>query len=52
MFRQMLRAKIHRATVTESSNKQVDNDEELLAAAGILPGEAIVCSNSTTANGS
>ncbi len=48
MFRQMLRAKIHRATVTEACLEYEGSltvDEDLLDAAGILPYEAIVCSN-------
>ena len=48
MFRQMLRAKIHRATVTEACLEYEGSltvDEDLLEAAGILPYEAIVCSN-------
>ncbi|MBI3604202.1 MAG: aspartate 1-decarboxylase [Nitrospirae bacterium] len=48
MFRQMLRAKIHRATVTEACldyEGSLTVDEDLLDAAGILPYEAIVISN-------
>jgi aspartate 1-decarboxylase len=48
MFRQMLRSKIHRATVTESCLEYEGSltvDEDLLEAAGILPFEAIVISN-------
>ena len=48
MFRQMLRAKIHRATVTEACLEYEGSltvEEDLLDAAGILPYEAIVCSN-------
>lgn len=48
MFRQMLRAKIHRATVTEACLEYEGSltvDEDLLEAAGILPYEAIVISN-------
>ena len=48
MFRQMLRSKIHRATVTESCldyEGSLTIDEDLMEAAGILPYEAIVCSN-------
>ena len=44
MFRQMLRAKIHRATVTEAClgyEGSLTVDEDLLDAAGILPYEAI-----------
>lgn len=48
MFRQMLRAKIHRVTVTEACLEYEGSltvDEDLLDAAGILPYEAIVISN-------
>ena len=48
MFRQMLRSKIHRTTVTETCLEYEGSltvDEELLEAAGILPYEAVVCSN-------
>jgi len=48
MFRQMLRSKIHRATVTGAHLEYEGSltvDEDLLEAAGILPYEAIVCSN-------
>jgi aspartate 1-decarboxylase len=48
MFRQMLRSKIHRATVTEACldyEGSLTIDEDLMEAAGILPYEAIVCSN-------
>jgi len=48
MFRQMLRSKIHRATVTGAHLEYEGSltvDEDLLDAAGILPYEAIVCSN-------
>ena len=48
MFRQMLRSKIHRATVTEACLEYEGSltiDEDLMEAAGILPYEAIVCSN-------
>jgi aspartate 1-decarboxylase len=48
MFRQMLRAKIHRATVTDACLEYEGSltiDEDLLDAAGILPYEAIVISN-------
>jgi aspartate 1-decarboxylase len=44
----MLRSKIHRATVTESCldyEGSLTIDEDLMDAAGILPYEAIVCSN-------
>lgn len=48
MFRQMLRAKIHRATVTDACLEYEGSltvDENLLEAAGILPYEAVVISN-------
>jgi len=48
MFRQMLRSKIHRATVTDACldyEGSLTVDEDLLDAAGILPYEAIVISN-------
>jgi aspartate 1-decarboxylase len=48
MFRQMLRSKIHRATVTEACLEYEGSltvDEDLLDAAGILPYEAVVISN-------
>jgi aspartate 1-decarboxylase len=48
MFRQMLRTKIHRATVTEACLEYEGSltvDEALLEAAGILPYEAVVISN-------
>lgn len=48
MFRQMLRSKIHRVTVTESCLEYEGSltvDETLLEAAGILPYEAVVISN-------
>ncbi len=48
MFRQMLRAKIHRVTVTDACleyDGSLTVDEDLLDAAGILPYEAIVISN-------
>ncbi|MFM7842066.1 MAG: aspartate 1-decarboxylase [Nitrospira sp.] len=48
MFRQMLRSKIHRATVTESCLEYEGSltvDEDLLDVAGILPYEAIIISN-------
>lgn len=48
MFRQMLRSKIHRATVTGAYLEYEGSltiDEELMEAAGILPYEAIICSN-------
>lgn len=48
MFRQMLRSKIHRATVTDACldyEGSLTVDETLLEAAGILPYEAVVISN-------
>jgi len=48
MFRHMLRSKIHRATVTETClghESSLRVDEDLLDAAGILPYQAVVCSN-------
>ena len=48
MFRQMLRSKIHRATVTGAYLEYEGSltiDEDLMEAAGILPYEAIICSN-------
>lgn len=48
MFRQMLRAKIHRATVTDACLEYEGSltvDETLLEASGILPYEAVVISN-------
>ena len=48
MFRQMLRSKIHRATVTDAHLEYEGSltiDEDLMEAAGILPYEAIICSN-------
>src|SRR6476620_267991 len=48
MFRQMLRSKIHRATVTGAHLEyegSLSTDEDLLEAAAILPYEAIICSN-------
>lgn len=48
MLRQMLRAKIHRATVTDACLEYEGSltvDEELLDAAGILPYELVVVSN-------
>ena len=44
MFRQMLRSKIHRATVTDACLEYEGSltvDESLLEAAGILPYEAV-----------
>ena len=48
MFRQMLRSKIHRATVTDACLEYEGSltvDETLLEAAGILSYEAVVISN-------
>ncbi len=48
MFRQMLRAKIHRATVTDACLEYEGSltvDENLLDAAGILPYELVMISN-------
>ncbi len=48
MFRQMLRSKIHRATVTDAHLEYEGSltiDQDLMEAAGILPWEAIICSN-------
>jgi len=48
MFRQMLRSKIHRATVTGAHLEYEGSltiDQDLMKAAGILPYEAIICSN-------
>ena len=48
MFRQMLRAKIHRATVTDANLEYEGSltvDEDLLDAAGILPFEHVMISN-------
>ena len=48
MFRQMLRSKIHRATVTSTHldyEGSLTIDEDLMEAAAILPYEAIICSN-------
>jgi aspartate 1-decarboxylase len=48
MLRQMLRAKIHRATVTEACLEYEGSltvDEDLLDAAGILPYELVMISN-------
>lgn len=48
MFRQMLRAKIHRVRVTDACLEyegSITVDEALLDAAGILPYEAVVISN-------
>src|SRR6476619_7150941 len=48
MFRQMLRSKSHRATVTGAHLEYEGSltiDQDLMEAAGILPYEAIICSN-------
>lgn len=48
MFRQMLRAKIHRVRVTDACLEyegSITVDQALLDAAGILPYEAVVISN-------
>lgn len=48
MFRQMLRAKIHRATVTDACLEYEGSltiDEDLLDAAGIRPYELVMISN-------
>mgnify|MGYP003576472188 CR=1 FL=1 len=48
MLRQMLRAKIHRATVTEACLQyegSITVDQDLLDAAGILPYELVMISN-------
>ncbi len=48
MFRQMLRAKIHRATVTDAHLEYEGSltvDEDLLDAAGIRPYELVMLSN-------
>jgi aspartate 1-decarboxylase len=48
MLRQMLRAKIHRVTVTEACLEyegSITIDEDLLEAAGILPFELVMISN-------
>lgn len=48
MYRQLLRCKIHRATVTGSSLEYEGSltiDEELMDRAGILPYEAVMVSN-------
>src|SRR6476619_1839446 len=48
MLRQMLRSKIHRATVTGAHLEYEGSltiDEDLMEAAAILPYEAIICSN-------
>lgn len=48
MLREMLRSKIHRATVTDANlsyEGSITIDEELIAAAGILPYEQVMVSN-------
>ena len=48
MYRQLLRCKIHRATVTESNLEYEGSmtiDEELMDQAGILPYELVMVSN-------
>ena len=48
MYRQLLRCKIHRATVTESNLEYEGSmtiDEELMDRAGILPYELVMVSN-------
>ena len=48
MYRQLLRCKIHRATVTESNLEYEGSmtiDEELMDHAGILPYELVMVSN-------
>ena len=48
MYRQLLRCKIHRATVTGSSLEYEGSltiDEDLMERAGILPFEAVMVSN-------
>lgn len=48
MFRQMLRSKIHRVTVTGAHLEYEGSltiDQNLMEAAAILPYEAIICSN-------
>ncbi len=48
MYRQLLRCKIHRATVTESNLEYEGSmtiDEELMDSAGILPYELVMVSN-------
>lgn len=47
-MREMLRSKIHRATVTDANlsyEGSITIDEELIAAAGILPYEQVMVSN-------
>jgi aspartate 1-decarboxylase len=48
MYRQLLRSKIHRVTVTESNLEyegSITIDEELMDRAGILPYELVMVSN-------
>ncbi|MBI5193810.1 MAG: aspartate 1-decarboxylase [Nitrospirae bacterium] len=48
MLRKMLRAKIHRATVTDANlsyEGSITIDEDLIEAAGILPYEQVMVSN-------
>ncbi len=48
MYRQLLRSKIHRATVTDSNldyEGSLTIDEELMEQAGILPYEMVIVSN-------
>jgi aspartate 1-decarboxylase len=48
MYRQLLRGKIHRATVTGGSLEyegSITIDEDLMESAGILPYEAVMVSN-------
>ncbi len=48
MYRQLLRAKIHRATVTDSNLEYEGSltiDEDLMDCAGILPYELVMVSN-------
>ncbi len=48
MFRQILKAKIHRATVTDSRvdyEGSITIDEELMRAAGIAPWEKVLIAN-------
>ncbi len=48
MYRQMLRSKIHRATVTESElnyEGSITIDQALIEAAGMLPYEQVMISN-------
>ncbi|MBI5096517.1 MAG: aspartate 1-decarboxylase, partial [Nitrospirae bacterium] len=48
MLREMLRSKIHRATVTDANlsyEGSITIDQELIEAAGILPYEQVMISN-------